>query len=169
MKHDEKPVITGTLIWYYFICQREVWLMSRQINSYQDNPFLELGRFLQEESYARDKKNIRFENIELDVIRSKGGRQIIGEVKKSSKFLKSATMQLAFYLKQLEKYGIQAEGELLFPKERKRINVTLTESIRQELAAAEQAILEIVQKETPPAAKPIKWCRNCSYREFCFS
>ncbi len=32
--------ITGTLIWYYYICQREVWLMSRQINSLQDNPFL---------------------------------------------------------------------------------------------------------------------------------
>ena len=23
--------ITGTMIWYYFICRREVWLISRQI------------------------------------------------------------------------------------------------------------------------------------------
>ena len=143
--------------------------MSRQITSYQDNPFLELGRFLQEESYAREKKNIRLENIELDVIRSKEGRLIIGEVKKSSRFLKSATMQLAFYLKRLEKYGIQAEGELLFPKERKRIKVELTDALKKELSTAEEAILEIVHKETPPPPKPIKWCRHCSYREFCFS
>ena len=161
--------VNGTLIWYYFICPREVWLMSRQINSYQDNPFLELGRFLQEESYAREKKSIRLENMELDIVRRKDGRQIIGEVKKSSRFLKSATMQLAFYLKQLEKYGIHTEGELLFPKERKRVTVQLTPALRKELQAAEQAIVEIAQQETPPPARPVKWCRNCSYREFCFS
>ncbi len=161
--------ITGTLIWYYFICPREVWLMARQINPFEDNPFLEIGRFLHEESYAREKKSVRVENIELDVIRRKDGRLIIGEVKKSSKFLKSATMQLAFYLKQLEKYGIQTEGELLFPKERKRISVKLTPALRQELQTAEKAIVEIVRQEKPPPAKPIRWCRHCSYREFCFS
>ncbi len=161
--------IYGTLIWYFYICQREVWLQARQINPYEDNPFLELGRFLQEESYARDKKSVRLENIELDVIRRKDGRLIIGEVKKSSKFLKSATMQLAFYLKQLEKYGIKTEGELLFPKERKRITVRLNDTIRQELETAEQVILKIVQQKIPPPAIEIRWCRNCSYREFCFS
>ncbi|WP_456408643.1 CRISPR-associated protein Cas4 [Caldithrix abyssi] len=160
--------ITGTLIWYYFICPREVWLMSRQVHSFQDNPFLEIGRFLQEESYTREKKSIRLENLELDLIQNKDGRTIIGEVKKSSKFIKSATMQLAFYLKQLEKYGIQSEGQLLFPKERKRITVQLTDSIRQELQAAEEAIHKIVEQQTPPPVVPVKWCRNCAYRDFCF-
>ncbi len=161
--------ITGTLVWYYFICHREVWLMSRQITSYQDNPFLELGRFLQEESYAREKKSIRLENMELDVIRRKDGRLIVGEVKKSSRFLKSATLQLAFYLKQLEKYGIHTTGELLFPKERKRASVELTEAIRQELEEAEEAIRGIVQQEAPPPVIPTRWCTHCSYREFCFA
>ncbi len=165
----KEPALNGTLIWYYFICPREVWLMSRQITSYQDNPFLELGRFLQEESYTREKKSIRLENMELDVIRSRDGHQIIGEVKKSSRFLKSATMQLAFYLKQLEKYGIHTMGELLFPKERKRLEVKLNDALRQELQAAEQDILKIARQEIPPPARPVKWCRNCSYREFCFS
>lgn len=161
--------INGTLIWYYFICPREVWLMAREINAFQDNPFLELGRFLQEESYSREKKSVRLENIELDIIRRKDGRLIIGEVKKSSKFEKSATMQLAYYLKQLEKYGIQTEGELLFPRERKRITVKLNEEIKHELQQAEKAILKIVVMESPPPANPVKWCRNCSYQEFCFS
>ena len=161
--------ITGTLIWYYYICAREVWLISRQIDSYQDNPFLEIGRFLQEDSYAREKKSIRLENIELDVVRKKDGRLIIGEVKKSSRFLQSATMQLAFYLERLEKYGMQASGELLFPKERKRITVKLNPSLRQELQEAKNRIRDIIRQEAPPPVKSLKWCRHCSYREFCYS
>ncbi len=161
--------ITGTLIWYYFICPREVWLMSRQVTAFQDNPFLEIGRFLQEDSYAREKKNIRLENIELDVIRQEKGKLVIGEVKKSSRFIKSATMQLAFYLERLEKYGIQASGELRFPKERKRITVKLNPTLRQELQEAENRIRDIIRQETPPPVKLVKWCRHCSYREFCYS
>ncbi|MBM3239523.1 Dna2/Cas4 domain-containing protein [Candidatus Poribacteria bacterium] len=29
--------ITGTLIWYYYICKREVWLMSRSLEAEQNN------------------------------------------------------------------------------------------------------------------------------------
>ncbi len=29
--------VNGTLIWYYFICQREVWLMGHQLNPDEDN------------------------------------------------------------------------------------------------------------------------------------
>ncbi|NWF99168.1 MAG: Dna2/Cas4 domain-containing protein, partial [Nitrospirae bacterium] len=30
--------LPATLIWYYYICHREVWLMSRQLTPWQDNP-----------------------------------------------------------------------------------------------------------------------------------
>jgi len=36
--------VTGTLIWYYYICHREVWLMARRIEPSQENPFIEIGR-----------------------------------------------------------------------------------------------------------------------------
>jgi len=39
--------ITGTLMWYYFICHREVWLMARQVIPEQDNELIDLDRFLQ--------------------------------------------------------------------------------------------------------------------------
>jgi len=32
--------ITGTLIWYYYICERECWLMAHQINPHQENALL---------------------------------------------------------------------------------------------------------------------------------
>lgn len=53
---DASLHITGTLIWYYFICHREVWLMARQINPDEDNPNVDLGRFIQEQTYPREKK-----------------------------------------------------------------------------------------------------------------
>jgi len=40
--------IIPTLIWYYYICPREVWLMAHEINPEQDNPLMELGRIFHE-------------------------------------------------------------------------------------------------------------------------
>ena len=161
--------VNGTLIWYYYICQREVWLMAHQLEAYQNNPFLELGRFFQEQSYQRERKSIRLENVEIDLINRENGQVVIAEVKKSSRFEKSATMQLAFYLKILQEYGIAAKGELRFPKEKKRVEVVLTQPILKELEAAEKNIRAIVQSPTPPKEQKIPMCRNCAYREFCWS
>jgi len=161
--------ITGTLIWYYFICRREVWLIAHQLEAHQDNPFLELGRFLHEQSYARDRKRIRLENIEIDIVKQEGDQLIVAEVKKSSRFEKSATMQLLFYLRMLKKYGIHAEGELRFPKEKKRVKVSLNDAMLRELEAAEVEIRNIIQTPKPPPAQKIPMCRNCAYREFCWA
>src|SRR3989304_1745044 len=110
--------VTGTLIWYYYICKREVWLMARQIVPEQENPHIELGRFISDTTYKRDKKQIHLEGITLDLAKLDDEKLVIGEVKKSSKFRDSAKMQLCFYLYVLRDYGIEAEGELLFQKEK---------------------------------------------------
>lgn len=55
--------VTGTLIWYYYICPREVWLMSRHLNPSQDDPFIEIGRLISKEAYQRERKEVRVENI----------------------------------------------------------------------------------------------------------
>jgi CRISPR-associated exonuclease Cas4 len=93
--------------------------MSRQLTPWQDNPFIEIGRLISEESYKRDKKEIHLENIVIDLLKTDGEDVIIGEVKKSSRFEKSAKMQLAYYLLRLKQLGISATGRLLFPKEKK--------------------------------------------------
>ena len=48
--------ITGTYVWYYCICKREVWLLSRGITPDQSDENMEIGRFLHEKAYAREKK-----------------------------------------------------------------------------------------------------------------
>ncbi|MGB9722158.1 MAG: CRISPR-associated protein Cas4 [bacterium] len=160
---------TGTLIWYYYICPREVWLMAHEITPEQENPWIEIGRLIHEDSYQREKKGFETQGMKIDLIKQGDRGLVVGEVKKSSRFLKSAQMQLAFYLYRLEELGINATGELLIPKEKKRLKVELNNQIINELKMAEDEIFKIISSETPPGPQKIKFCRKCGYQEFCWA
>lgn len=165
----EDKGVNGTLIWYYCICKREVWLMARNLGPDQENSNIDFGRFLQEQVYQRDKKEISIGNIKLDILKKDKGQLIVGEVKKSSKFKESARMQLAFYLYQLEKKGVAATGVLMFPKEKKREEIQLTDDLRKELDTTITHILKIMYEPKPQSPKKISYCRNCGYGEFCWA
>ncbi len=169
MKVKKDLNVTGTLMWYYYICQREVWLMVHNLAPDQDDPNIDLGRFIHEKTYEREKKEINLGHIKLDIVKKDKNELIIGEVKKSSSFEKSARMQLAYYLLELEKLGLNARGELYFPKEKKRETVELTSELRDKLDSAVCDILRIAYLELPPEPKKTKFCRNCAYTEFCWS
>lgn len=158
-----------TLIWYYYICHREVWLMSRNLEPYQGNPFIEIGKLISEESYKREKKEIHLENMVIDLLKTEGKELVVGEVKKSSRFENAARMQLAYYLLRLKRLGIEAKGQLLFPKEKKKIEVILTIELEKELQDAEKEIRKITLLDRPPEAKRIKYCKHCGYTEFCYA
>jgi len=142
--------------------------MSHELNPNQDDSFLEIGRLFHDESYRREKKEIIAANMKIDLIKKTKGQIVIGEIKKSSRFIKSARMQLSFYLYRLKQKGILVTGELLIPKERKIIPVELTADIEDELKRIFCNIKEIIAQEKP--AKPVKnrYCSNCAYREFCW-
>lgn len=161
--------VTGTLMWYYYICHREVWLMARHIEPSQENPFIEIGRLLSEESYKRDRKEIRLENMTIDILRRGEEGIIIGEVKKSSRHKESAKMQLAFYLYRLKAMGVEARGELLFPEERKKMEVVLSPDIEDRLKRAINGIEEIIHLDAPPSARKTRFCSKCGYSEFCWA
>lgn len=161
--------VTGTLVWYYYICPREVWLMSRNLVPDQDDTNIDLGRFIQENTYQRDKKEISLGHIKLDILRKEKGQLVVGEVKKTSKYVQSATMQLAFYLYELKDAGVEAVGELMFPKEKKKIKVELDDNLIFEIEKVKREILRIIYTESPPQPKRINFCRNCAYAEFCWS
>jgi CRISPR-associated exonuclease Cas4 len=161
--------VNGTLMWYYFICPREVWLMARQVTPDADDPKIEIGRFIHENHYRRAKKEISVGTSKMDIIKQEDGRIVISEVKKSSRYLKSARMQLLYYLKQLKNQGVDAQGELLFPEERRKEEIQLTKESVYQLEQAEAAIIEIIHRPTPPSPKKIGYCRNCGYREYCWA
>ena len=161
--------VTGTLVWYYCICKREVWLMARNISPDEDNELLDIGRFIHEHSYSRKEKELKLENLKLDIIENINGTVIVEEIKKSSKFIESSKMQLLFYLYQLHKKGIEAEGLLLFPEEKKRERVMLDEEKKAEMEAVIRDILNITSMEKPPEPVKSHYCKTCAYAEFCWA
>lgn len=161
--------MTGTLVWYYYICQREVWLMVHQLEPDSEDENLEYGRFLHQHAYKRDKKEISIGHAVFDLFRKEGNKLVIGEVKKSSRYLESARMQLLFYLRELKRMGVEAYGEIRIPEEKRIVRVELDSESEKELDRAEREILRIIYLEKPPEAKKTHWCRSCAYRQFCWA
>lgn len=161
--------VSGTHVWYYFICKREVWLMMHQIAADQEDDNMEIGRFLSELTYQRNKKEVLIGNIKVDRLRKDGEHLVIGEVKKSSRYLTSARFQLLFYLDTLKKMGIDAKGELLFPEEKKKEIVEWSLESKQDLDNAIEDIQKIAGLPVPPPPKKISFCRKCAYREYCWA
>ena len=161
--------VNGTLIWYYHICPREVWLMSHSIVPDQQDDAIDYGRFLHERSYKRNKKEIAFGNVKFDVLLETGDQIVIGETKKSSTYMEASKWQLLYYLQVLEEAGIHASGMLLYPEERKRIPVELDASAEAILKTTQEAIADLQQQEKPPKVKRCRYCFHCGYREYCYS
>jgi CRISPR-associated exonuclease Cas4 len=161
-----EQAITGTLVWYYFVCKREVWLMSHGITPDEDFSSLEIGRAIHEIHYERMLKEVSLEGIKLDLL--KRGEMVVCEVKTSSKFLQAAKFQLLYYLYRLGEMGLKMRGEIRIPREKRKMKVYLNEENRNALLKALKEIKEIVNSEKPPAPEKNPFCRRCAYREFCW-
>lgn len=119
---------------------------------------------------STEKKEFIFENIKIDIIRlSEDSSVIIGEIKKSSKFIKPAVMQLAFYLYTLKNIIPNLAANLLIPLEKKNIKVELTPELEKELKECIDSITNIIKNEKPPKFKKIVFCEKCAYKFYCFS
>ncbi len=161
--------ISATLVWYYAICPRECWLMAHQIEPERENDFLALGRLNTEAHYKREDKEITLPGgVRVDQIRHEKGKLILCEVKKTSKFLAAARLQLAYYLWVLEQESVSASGELLVPDERLREVVEL-DDLRDELIGTIKQIEILIEEPSPPSPKWIRYCKTCAYAEFCWA
>jgi len=143
--------------------------MSRGIEPDRQHDDLLLGRLLDRSSYSRDNHDVQEGNSRFDIVREKDGVLVIGEVKKSSRAKEASRMQLAHYLYELSKEGINAEGELLFPKEKKREQVILDDALKGLLDRAYADIKIIAESHQPPPLKLTGLCKKCAYSEWCWS
>jgi CRISPR-associated exonuclease Cas4 len=158
--------ITGTLIWYYFICKREVWLMAHEINPDEDHTALEIGRAVHEIYYGRSIREVSMEGIKIDILRK--GERAICEIKSSSKFIEAARFQLLYYLYRLQELGNKISGWILIPEEKKRIRVILDKNSKSKLLKVLKEIKGVVDLEIPPPPIKNPYCRRCAYKEFCW-
>ena len=60
------------------------------------------------------------------------------------------------------------DNTLLFPTEKKRVEVVLTDELASELDSVYAGIEALVRKDAPPAAESCKYCRKCAYAEYCW-
>lgn len=161
--------VNGTMLWYYNICKREVWLMSRNIVPDQKDENVDLGRFIHENTYKRNDKEISFGNVKFDVLMHSKKELIIGETKKSSKYGEASKWQLLYYLKVLKEIGVDAKGLLLYPEEKKRVEVNLNEENEIKLNDMVNEIEKILAQSKPPKVNKINQCKSCAYREYCYA
>jgi CRISPR-associated exonuclease Cas4 len=161
--------VSGTYIWYYCICKREVWLLAHALEADQQDENMIMGNVIHDTSYSRNSKEVVFGNSKFDIISKENGKLIVGEIKKSSRYVESSRMQLLFYLKELSDNNIDAEGVLLFPDEKKREVVKLDEKGILEIKNIIIDINNIVNLEQAPIPVMIKYCKKCAYAEFCWA
>ena len=170
MDSVEKTKITGTLLWYWAICPREAWLMAHDILPDEDDPYLELGRFLSTKSYPRLKRReLCLPGMKVDLVQFKDKQLIVVEVKKSSRFLEATQLQLLFYLARLEELGVHARGEIRVPTERRRLSLALDEMGKHRLLSAITGLSRLLEQPNPPPPTRISFCRRCAYRAFCWA
>lgn len=131
-----------------------------------DNDDINIGKLLHENSYKRERKEIRVDNIVIDFVKFED-KLTIFEVKKSSKLTIGALYQLYYYLYILKKAGFEADGMLVYPREKKREKIVLTDEIIEELDEIILDIIEIAKYETPPKCDVKPYCKRCSFMELC--
>ncbi len=151
----------------YLTCPREAWLEYHSIISDQDHEYLVIGRLVHETSYQRHRKEIFVDQL-LKIDLFKG--ELVAEVKKSSRHIRAARLQLVYYLYYLKhEKGLEFDGILLFPRERKTERVELTPELEGEVEGLLRQMLPVLLAEKPPPAQRIKYCRSCSFSELCWS
>lgn len=161
--------INGTLISYYFICKKKLWLHANRINLEDNSEDVRIGKILHEINEEKSKKSeISIENIKIDKLT----RDYLVEVKKSDSDVESVKWQVLLYLYKLKQKGVIKKGKIEFiekNKQDKKIHyIELDELSEKKLLKILNEIETLINQDTPPQAKFESKCRKCAYYEYCF-
>jgi len=159
--------VTGVMMQYYEVCERELWFESRDIEIDRENPNVVRGTQVDERAYDEKRRNLSIDGLIAPDLLDDGR---VVEVKPSSSLVEPARLQLLYYLWYLDHVvGVQKEGVLAHPTERKRESVELTEESEQRVESAIRGIYSVIQSEAPPPAKEKPYCDSCAFHDFCWS
>ncbi len=159
--------MTGTDIAYYFACKRKLWLSNKNLNMEQNSENVALGKVISENSYHREKHEIKIGNIVIDFFDSK--TNTINEVKKSDRMEELHFWQVKYYIKVLTQKGIpDVKGKIDYPKLRKTAEVFLTEEDSYKLDEIEKEIGILISQTSAPPVINASFCKKCAYYEFCY-
>lgn len=159
--------ITGTMIYYYFICRRKLWYFCNEITMEQNSELVSIGKVLDETSYKREKKSILIDNqINIDFIQNGA---VLHEVKKTKAIEESGEWQIKYYMYYLEERGVkEIEAKVDYPLLKQTKEVFLTQEDREILKEAVKDIEQIMDKESIPKKLNEKICKKCAYYDLCY-
>lgn len=159
--------ISGMMIYYYIVCKRKLWYFYNQIQMEADNENVQIGKILDEISYAREEKHINIDDvISIDYIKNRG---ILHEVKKSRKIEEAGIMQIKYYLYYLKKRGVEdIRGKVDYPLLKQSVDIDLTDKDEEHIEKILKEIKEIVNMSIPPVLEKKGICKKCAYFELCY-
>ena len=157
---------SAVMVQYYKSCPRELWFFAHKINMDYTDDNVQIGRQIHENAYSRERKSVHLGEVAIDVVKQEKDT-IIFEIKKSRKLIEPAKYQLYYYLWYLKQIGKIVKGYLVYPKEKKKIEVTLTEDIEKEIEKIIEEIPKIVAMPVPPKVEKKPFCKRCAYYELC--
>lgn len=162
--------INATLINYYFLCHRKLWLHAHSIRMEHTSDVVYEGKLIGEESYPQRAERwteVEVEGAKIDYYDPKLG--VVHEVKKSDAKEQAHIAQVKYYLYLLRRNGIKAEyGIIEYPKLRQTERVELSDEDIKEIERWMADIQAIVAREYCPERLVKSKCKNCSYFDFCW-
>ena len=162
---------TATLINYFHICHRKLWLHANDIRMEHSSDVVTEGKLIGENTYQQ--RPVKYVELQIDGIKIDfydAKNRVVHEVKKSDKIETAHEAQVKYYLYVLKKHGIDgATGIIEYPTIRHTTHVELSEDDLNLIPLWEAEIASIISSDAIPVVieKPI--CKKCSYFEFCYS
>lgn len=162
--------INATLINIYHVCHRELWLHASGIRMEHTSQAVQEGKLLHETSYPQRAE--RFTEIQvggsvIDFYDAKN--KVVHEIKKSASMEKAHEWQVKYYIWLLDQHGVNGvTGLLEYPKLRETKQVFLTEEDKIYMPELIKSIETIIAAEYAPSKINKKFCKSCSYYDFCW-
>ncbi|WP_027416710.1 CRISPR-associated protein Cas4 [Aneurinibacillus terranovensis] len=159
--------VGGVDLAYYVLCKRKLWLYKKGIGMEEESDRVMQGKVLHETSYTRlEKKEILIDGaFKIDALDG----EYVREVKISSKMMESDKMQMLFYLYQLALRGIDKKGLISYTKEKKTVEIVLTNEKQQEVKQAIAGVYQVIDELSPPKVVKVPYCKSCAYFGFCYA
>ena len=159
--------ITGSMIYYYFICPRKLWYFINEINMEQNSELVSIGKILDETTYTREKHSILIDNtINIDFIKNGA---ILHEVKKTKSIEKAGIWQVKYYMYYLKEKGVKnITAKIDFPLLRETEEIALEEKDMKVIENIIKNIEDISKSDQVPETIKSKTCKTCAYFDLCY-
>lgn len=157
----------GTQVAYAIICERKLWLFSKDIGLEHTSEQVNLGKVLDENTF-REEEHLIDDYTSLDFVKV-NDKVVVHEVKLSSSLEEAHKWQIKYYMYYLKSKGIEIDhGVLHYPKAKQTEKVFLSDKDIEMLDEVFKKIDILLSLPQPPKVINKPYCRKCAYFEFCY-